>query len=79
MQSLSFSFLRLFKARLLVELNSVFPKQIGSYRAIRGDDRVAGNIGAGAAASGNSNSGAAHSGPSAGPSAGPSGSGQPQL
>ena len=31
---------RMFKARLLVELTGVFPKQMASYRAIRGDERV---------------------------------------
>ena len=34
---------RMFKARLLVELTSTFPKQISSYRAIRGDERVVGS------------------------------------
>lgn len=32
---------RMFKARLLNELTSVFPKEMASYRAIRGDERVA--------------------------------------
>ena len=32
---------RMFKARLLIELSNVFPKQIGNYRAVRGDERVA--------------------------------------
>ena len=32
---------RMFKARLLNELTGVFPKQMASYRAIRGDERVA--------------------------------------
>ena len=36
-------FFRLFKARLLVELSGVFPKQISSYRAVRGDERVSGS------------------------------------
>ena len=31
---------RMFKAKLLAELNSVFPKQIASYRAHRPDERV---------------------------------------
>ncbi len=31
---------RLFKARLLSELSTTFPKQMASYRAVRGDDRV---------------------------------------
>ncbi len=32
---------RMFKARLLIELNHVFPKQMSNYRAVRGDERVA--------------------------------------
>ncbi len=31
---------RMFKAKLLIELTSVFPKQMASYRAVRGDERV---------------------------------------
>lgn len=31
---------RMFKAKLLVELSSVFPKEISHYRALRGDERV---------------------------------------
>ncbi len=31
---------RLFKARLLGELSQTFPKQMASYRAVRGDERV---------------------------------------
>ena len=31
---------RMFKARLLTELTTVFPKQMNSYRALRGDERV---------------------------------------
>jgi len=30
---------RMFKARLMVELTSVFPKEMGCYRAMRGDER----------------------------------------
>jgi mediator of RNA polymerase II transcription subunit 10 len=32
---------RMFKAKLLVELSNVFPKEINHYRALRGDERVA--------------------------------------
>ena len=31
---------RMFKAKLLLELSSVFPKEINHYRALRGDERV---------------------------------------
>ena len=31
---------RMFKAKLLVELSNVFPKEINHYRALRGDERV---------------------------------------
>ena len=31
---------RMFKARLMVELSGVFKKEMASYRAVRGDDRV---------------------------------------
>jgi len=31
---------KFYKAKLLVELNSIFPKEINHYRALRGDDRV---------------------------------------
>jgi mediator of RNA polymerase II transcription subunit 10 len=30
---------RMFKAKLLLELSSVFPKEINHYRALRGDER----------------------------------------
>jgi len=30
---------RMFKARLMVELTNVFPKEMSCYRALRGDDR----------------------------------------
>lgn len=31
---------RMFKARLMVELSGVFPKEMSCYRAMRGDERV---------------------------------------
>ncbi|TRY72696.1 hypothetical protein TCAL_03396 [Tigriopus californicus] len=31
---------RMFKARLMLELTNVFPKQMANYRALRGDERV---------------------------------------